>query len=67
MIGTKVTVIEMMSEILPMMDGEFAKLMRRELKEWTSTLAARSRRLHPIPYFTPMQRERRNPLQPPWS
>jgi dihydrolipoamide dehydrogenase len=33
MIGTKVTVIEMMSEILPMMDGEFAKLMRRELKE----------------------------------
>ncbi|WP_321300605.1 dihydrolipoyl dehydrogenase [uncultured Sphaerochaeta sp.] len=33
MIGTKVTVIEMMDEILPMMDGEFAKLMRRELKE----------------------------------
>ncbi|NCC12407.1 MAG: dihydrolipoyl dehydrogenase [Spirochaetia bacterium] len=33
MIGTKVTVIEMMSEILPMMDGEFAKLMRRELKD----------------------------------
>jgi dihydrolipoamide dehydrogenase len=32
MIGTKVTVIEMMSEILPMMDAEFAKLMRRELK-----------------------------------
>ncbi|WP_320129489.1 dihydrolipoyl dehydrogenase [uncultured Sphaerochaeta sp.] len=32
MIGTKVTVIEMMDEILPMMDGEFAKLMRREMK-----------------------------------
>lgn len=32
MIGTKVTVIEMMNEILPMMDAEFAKLMRRELK-----------------------------------
>ncbi|MGH0054006.1 MAG: dihydrolipoyl dehydrogenase [Sphaerochaetaceae bacterium] len=32
MIGTKVTVIEMMDEILPMMDAEFAKLMRRELK-----------------------------------
>ncbi|AEV30350.1 dihydrolipoamide dehydrogenase [Sphaerochaeta pleomorpha str. Grapes] len=32
MIGTKVTVVEMMDEILPMMDGEFAKLMRREMK-----------------------------------
>lgn len=32
MIGTKVTVIEMMDEILPMADGEFAKLLRRELK-----------------------------------
>lgn len=32
MIGTKVTVIEMMDEILPMMDGDFAKMMRRELK-----------------------------------
>ncbi|MGP1419138.1 MAG: dihydrolipoyl dehydrogenase [Sphaerochaetaceae bacterium] len=31
MLGTDVTVVEMMSEILPMMDGEFAKLMRREL------------------------------------
>ncbi|MDD4573843.1 MAG: dihydrolipoyl dehydrogenase, partial [Sphaerochaeta sp.] len=32
MIGTKVTVIEMMDEILPMMDGDFAKMMRREMK-----------------------------------
>lgn len=32
-VGTKVTVIEMMPEILPMMDGEFAKLIRREMKE----------------------------------
>ncbi|MDD3059266.1 MAG: dihydrolipoyl dehydrogenase [Sphaerochaeta sp.] len=32
MIGTSVTVIEMMDEILPMMDGDFAKMMRRELK-----------------------------------
>ena len=32
MIGTKVTVIEMMDEILPMADGEFAKLLRREMK-----------------------------------
>jgi len=32
MIGTKVTVIEMMDEILPMADSEFAKLLRRELK-----------------------------------
>jgi len=32
MIGTKVTVIEMMDEILPMADAEFAKLLRRELK-----------------------------------
>jgi len=31
-IGSEVTVIEMMPEILPMMDGEFAKLMRREMK-----------------------------------
>ncbi len=31
-IGSKVTVIEMMPEILPMMDVEFAKLMRREMK-----------------------------------
>ncbi|HOE84228.1 MAG TPA: dihydrolipoyl dehydrogenase [Sphaerochaeta sp.] len=33
MIGTKVTVIEMMDEILPMADAEFAKLLRRELKD----------------------------------
>ena len=32
-VGVKVTVIEMMDEILPMMDGEFAKLVRREMKE----------------------------------
>jgi dihydrolipoamide dehydrogenase len=31
-VGTKVTVIEMMNEVLPMVDGEFAKLMRREMK-----------------------------------
>lgn len=32
MVGVEVTVIEMMPEILPMMDAEFATLMRRELK-----------------------------------
>ncbi len=32
-IGSEVTVIEMMPEILPMMDIEFAKLMRREMKQ----------------------------------
>ncbi len=32
-VGVKVSVIEMMDEILPMMDAEFAKLMRREMKE----------------------------------
>ncbi len=32
MVGTKVTVIEMMDEILPMVDGDFAKMMRREMK-----------------------------------
>lgn len=32
MVGTKVSVIEMMPEILPMMDADFAKLMRREMK-----------------------------------
>lgn len=41
MIGTKVTVIEMMPEILPMMDGEFAKLMRRELKSVTFNLGCK--------------------------
>ena len=32
-VGVKVTVIEMMDEILPMMDAEFARLMRREMKD----------------------------------
>lgn len=32
-VGVKVTVIEMMEEILPMMDAEFAKMMRREMKD----------------------------------
>lgn len=32
-VGVKVSVIEMMDEILPMMDSEFAKLMRREMKD----------------------------------
>jgi dihydrolipoamide dehydrogenase len=31
-IGTKVTVVELLDEILPMMDKDFAKLMRREMK-----------------------------------
>lgn len=34
-LGTKVTVIEMLDEILPMADAEFAKLMRREMKKVT--------------------------------
>lgn len=41
MIGTQVTVIEMMPEILPMMDGEFSKLMRRELKDVTFHLGCK--------------------------
>lgn len=32
-VGVKVSIVEMMDEILPMMDSEFAKLMRREMKE----------------------------------
>lgn len=32
-VGTKVSVIEMMDEIVPMMDPEFAKLMRRGMKD----------------------------------
>lgn len=32
MIGTSVTVIEMLDEIIPLMEPEFSKLMRRELK-----------------------------------
>lgn len=31
-VGVKVSIVEMMDEILPMMDKEFAKLMRREMK-----------------------------------
>ncbi|OHD64522.1 MAG: dihydrolipoyl dehydrogenase, partial [Spirochaetes bacterium GWF2_52_7] len=31
-VGVKVSIVEMMDEILPMMDAEFAKLMRREMK-----------------------------------
>ena len=33
MLGTRVDVIEMMPEILPMMDSDFSKLLRRELKD----------------------------------
>ncbi len=40
-IGTKVTVVEMMNEILPMMDGEFAKLIRREMKDVTFHLGCK--------------------------
>lgn len=32
-VGVKVSIVEMMDEILPMMDKEFAKLMRREMKD----------------------------------
>ncbi len=41
MVGVKVSVIEMMPEILPMMDGEFAKLMRREMKAVSFNLGCR--------------------------
>lgn len=41
MVGTKVTVIEMLDEILPMMDGDFAKMMRRELKGVTFKLGCK--------------------------
>ena len=40
-IGCKCTIIEMMPEILPMMDGEFAKLMRREMKDVTFNLGCK--------------------------
>lgn len=41
MIGTKVTVIEMMDEILPMMDDEMAKEMRKAMKNVTFHLSSR--------------------------
>ncbi|MFA5513477.1 MAG: dihydrolipoyl dehydrogenase [Sphaerochaetaceae bacterium] len=40
-LGIKVTVIEMLDEILPMMDKEFAKLMRREMKGVTFNLGCK--------------------------
>ena len=41
MLKVKVTVIEMMEEILPMMDKDLAKLMRREMKGVTFHLGCR--------------------------
>jgi len=41
MVGVKVTVIEMMPEILPMMDADFAKLMRREMKDVSFNLGCK--------------------------
>ena len=41
MLKVKVTVIEMMEEILPMMDKDLAKLMRREMKEVTFHLGCK--------------------------
>jgi len=46
-IGSEVTVIEMMPEILPMMDGEFAKLMRREMKKITCKTSCRVEEILP--------------------
>ena len=40
-IGCKCTIVEMMPEILPMMDGEFAKLMRKEMKDVTFNLGCK--------------------------
>jgi len=40
-VGVQVTVIEMMDEILPMMDAQMAKLMRRELKDVTFRLGCK--------------------------
>jgi dihydrolipoamide dehydrogenase len=40
-VGVKVSIVEMMDEILPMMDSEFAKLMRREMKEVDFQLGCR--------------------------
>lgn len=41
MVGVHVTVLEMMPEILPMMDNDFAKIMRREMKEITFNLGCK--------------------------
>ncbi len=41
MTGTKVTVIEMMDEILPMMDDEMARTMRKAMKDVTFHLSSR--------------------------
>ncbi len=41
MVGVQVTVLEMMPEILPMMDSDFAKIMRREMKDVTFNLGCK--------------------------
>jgi dihydrolipoamide dehydrogenase len=40
-VGVKVDVIEMMPEIVPMMDADFAKLLRRELRDISYHLGAK--------------------------
>jgi len=41
MVGVQVTVLEMMPEILPMMDSDFSKIMRREMKDITFNLGCK--------------------------
>lgn len=41
MLGVKVTVVEMLDEIIPMADEQIAKLLRREMKEVTFHLKAK--------------------------
>jgi dihydrolipoamide dehydrogenase len=57
MVGAKVTVIEMMDEILPMMDKEFAKLMRRELSAVDFRLGCKVTEITPteVRYLDPKQ------------
>ncbi|MFW5486641.1 MAG: dihydrolipoyl dehydrogenase [Spirochaetaceae bacterium JB067] len=44
-LGVKVTVIEMLDEIIPMADKEIAKLLRREMKDVTFNLEAKVTRI----------------------
>lgn len=44
-VGVPVTVVEMLDEILPMMDGQFAKLIRREMKDVTFHLGSKVQKI----------------------
>lgn len=46
-VGVKVTVVKMMREVLPMMDSQFAKILRREMKDVNFHLGAKVTKITP--------------------